>query len=67
MSNTQMVLYLLALLSIYALAAALDQQAEQSNPRQMAQVDVSRCTRAAWRRAAPLPAEVSASAVSSAC
>ncbi len=67
MSNTQVVLYLLALLSIYALAAALDQQAEQSDPRQMARVDVLRCTHVPSRRGAPLLAEASASAVLSAC
>lgn len=67
MSNTQTVLHLLALLSIYALAAAFDRQAEQTTRRLMARGDVQRCMHAASRRLAPLPAEASASAALSAC
>lgn len=67
MSNTQMVLYLLALLSIYALAAALDGNAEQSAIRLVARAHVVRCPHATSRRVAPLPAESSASAVLTTC
>lgn len=67
MSNIRTVLYLLALLSIYALAAALDRHAEQSDLRLIARDAVQRCMHAASRSGAPLPAEASASAALSAC
>ena len=62
MSNAQVILYLLALLSIYALAAALDEQAEQSVLRLTPRVNVAGCTQAASRHGAPRPAAASASA-----
>lgn len=67
MSNIQMVLYLLALLSIYGLATALDQQAEQSDLQPAARVDALRCVRTTTLRSARQSSEAAASAVLSAC
>lgn len=60
MSNTQVILCLFALLSIYALAAALDEQDEKSVLRFAARVNAAGCTHAASRHGAQLPAAASA-------
>lgn len=60
MSNTQVILCLLALLSIYGLAAALDEQDQQSVLRRAARVRVAACTHAASRHGNPVLATASA-------
>lgn len=60
MSNTQVILCLFTLLSIYALAAALDEQDEQSVFRIAARVKVAGCKHAASRHGTPVPAVASA-------
>lgn len=52
MSNTQVVLYLLALLLIYALAAKLDEAAAFAVDRSLAQSVHARCVLQAQRQAA---------------
>ncbi|TXH48921.1 MAG: hypothetical protein E6Q93_25880 [Burkholderiaceae bacterium] len=52
MSDTQVVLYLLALLSIYALAAKLDEPAALPVHRPLAQPAHARCVHQAQLRAA---------------
>jgi len=61
MSNIQIALRLVALLSIYALAAALDEQAEQADLRFVARVGAPGCTRADSRRDAQSLTAASAS------
>lgn len=60
MSNTQVILYLFALLSIYALAATLDEQDEQFVLRVAARAKVAVCTQAAPRQGDPVSAAASA-------
>ena len=64
MSSTQVILYLFALFSIYALAAALDEHDAQSVLRLAAQVKVAGCTRAASRHGEPFPGAATAPASS---
>lgn len=54
MSNTQVILSFFALLSIYVLAAALDERDEQSVLRLAARVRVAACTHAASRHGTPI-------------
>ena len=60
MSNTEVTLCLFALLSIYAFAAALDEQDEQSVLRRAARARVAACTYAASRHGNPVLATASA-------
>lgn len=60
MSNTQVILCLFALLSIYALAAALDEQDERPVLQLAARVRVAACTHAASRHGASILAAASA-------
>lgn len=61
MSYSQVILYLFALLSIYTLAAAFDEQAEPIAHRAASRISVAGCTHAAWQHGAPLPAATLAS------
>lgn len=61
MSDTQVVLYLLALLLIYALAAKLDEAAALPVDRLLAQSAHARCVLQAQRRAAQSADAASAS------